>query len=368
MVLKTELIETVPGYTLISSTVIYQAIQNGSAAAQQGSSLLSWLEVLSSILLVAVTIGYVYLTYKLAKQNKEQVKEVRRERNRPIVFNILLHGIEPLHQQLENHESDVKQLLEPESGYPNFQSIEFRLELPPEHLWTHLVSEYPNVSESYSDIETSRQEYEQNRAELVEDLGEILIVISDAISFSVIEPSEEYLRGWSQDTIRARNRNLTAQNLKSEFEHLQSQFDENPSKKEFSEIISNNTTVNKERASSLYEWLVDKEYGEDEDISHQLWDKIPSSYSNDRDSTARNLAEQIIEQRRLGEAGYKFHWIALPDESSQLQSNLEGYRRTISQFKQTLKNIEEDYKEEYAIWEPELEMKREELNATNGES
>ena len=366
--LKTEWIETMPGHTLLSSTVIYQAEQNGSAAAQQGSSLFSWLEVFSSILLVAVTIGYVYLTYKLAKQNKEQVKEVRRERNRPIVLKILLHGIEPLKLQLENHESGVKQLLNPESGYPNFQSIEFRLELPPEHFWTHLVSEHPDISELHSNIETSRQEYEQNRIELIENLGEILIVISDAISHSIVEPSEEYLRSWAQDIAGRRNENLTAQNLNRQFKNLRSTFNENPSKEEFSEILSKNTNVNKKRALSLYEWLANKDYGEDEDISHQSWDKIPSSHSDDRDSTARNLAEQIIEQRRLGEAGYEFHWIALPDESNQLQTNLEDYCRAVLQFKQTLEKIEQDYKEEYAIWEPELEMKREDLNETNGEN
>lgn len=361
-------------YALLVSVLVGVKLQETSpAGAVDGESIVPLLQALSSVLLVLVTLGYVYLTYQLVKQNQqlvkqnqEQVEELRRERNRPYVFDMLFEGVFPLQEQLEDHKEYIDDLFDEGAERPAFPEIEGTLTLPPDHIWSDLMSKYPSLPNLLSEVKDRQDDYAEQRTELLEDITRVLHSCVDLYTWTVETMSEETLRDMAKDYVARSGQDVTEENISSSMEYYQEQANANPSQDEFAEELSNQAELDEETAKAVYEWL---ELG---DVAGQIWYEFAGKHGDG--SKEEELADKILARQTSGSFSinpvtyddlFEFHWIVFPEESAELKERLEKYHDAVETFLRKVEQAKTEYTDQYGISDTELEHKEAKRDYSN---
>jgi hypothetical protein len=120
----------------------------------------SSIQAISSVVLTLVTIAYAYLTYRVVGETKRQAEELRRERKRPFIFDIIIRGIEPIKSQLEKHKldnSNESNRRAPQTVLPKPPSS---IDIPPEPVWSDLSSDHSKLVELFFETVDKREKYD----------------------------------------------------------------------------------------------------------------------------------------------------------------------------------------------------------------
>lgn len=318
----------------------------------------SVVQAVSTAVLTVITAAYAYLTFRVVGETRRQVEELRRERKRPYVFDIVFDGIENIEAQLDDRRPAGRDGSGSDPLGLDLPSPPPAFERPPDHVWSDLVRDRPELEGAYDSVVESHRRYDEAWNGLLGDVEAVFVTAPELYAYKVGgDLSDDERHELAYQNVFHRTHDPTDEELADSEAEILAEFERNPSREEFLDRFVAETGFDRETAGRAFRWLARN-------------DGKPAWFLGkvlDGDARRREIARGVLTGEDGEFAGMAEEWQRavhdaytelFPERTEKTGSRLEAYRDAAADLESALADAKEAYFEEYNVSRTELVRKR----------